>query len=159
MKNKLKLVVVLIFVLVLSGAIVVKTEDEYSLPPALVKTDLEMEESLDYEWFAEQISQLERAQAQELFDAAKALRGRLEVELGAVQAQIGKEILNLQLQLVLVSLDGQEQLVILDRIDHLQKELENWQEQAQVEYEQGLAQLQLDHQVKLQKALAVLTSP
>lgn len=155
---KIKVSISIVFILTL--LLVAST----SISPQLAQPEVEQplpetEETPSYEWFAEQIAQIERAQAQQLLNDTKALRAWFEAETEVVQARIGQEILNLQLQLVLVSLDGPEQAIVLERINQLHKELEDWEERAQVQFEQSLAELQLDHQLELQKTLAVLTSP
>lgn len=113
----------------------------------------------NYEELVQQIGQLRRAQAQKLFDASKALRAEIEQEGQALQSKLGKEVLHLQLQLVLVSLEKEQQLEILQRINQLQGELQEWEEEAQLEFENRLAQLQLDHELELKRELALLTPP
>lgn len=153
MKSKIQLVVILFLALFCVNPYLPKAE----------KLELEAEELVEtspsYEWFAEQIAQLERAQAQEFFAASKARHEHYATEAQAVQARLEQEILKLQLQLVLVSLDNQEQQVVLERINLAHQEFETWQKQAQAELEQDLVQLQAEHHLRLQKTLAVLTSP
>ena len=162
MLTRFQLVAICLVALCLTGSLMVLPTEETSVNPVVAKASIQEEEFSSfssYELLLEQMAQMRRAQAQKLFDASKELRKEVEAEAESVQTRIGQEILNLQLQLVLVSLDGEEQLGILQRINQLQKELEEWQLQAQSDYERRLTQLQLDHQLELQKQLAVLTSP
>ena len=108
------------------------------------------------ELLEEQVGQLRRAQAQQLLDASKALQAEIEQEGQAIQAQLGTEILRLQLQLVLVSLDGEQQLKILQRITQLQDELEQWERQAQVDFEARFTQLKSDSELAGEQELRQL---
>lgn len=162
MLTRFQLVAICLVALCLTGSLLVLPTEETTVTPVVAEVSIQEEEFSSfssYELLLEQMAQMRRAQAQKLFDASKELRKEVEEEAEGVQTRIGQEILNLQLQLVLVSLDGEEQLGILQRINQLQKELEEWQLQAQSDYERRLTQLQLDHQLELQKQLAVLTSP
>ena len=162
MLTRFQLVATCLVALCLTGSLLVLPTEETTVTPVVAEVSIQEEEFSSfssYELLLEQMAQMRRAQAQKLFDASKELRKEVEEEAEGVQTRIGQEILNLQLQLVLVSLDGEEQLGILQRINQLQKELEEWQLQAQSDYERRLTQLQLDHQLELQKQLAVLTSP
>jgi hypothetical protein len=163
MLRKWQLLVLICLALFLSGSVIIHStypgqQVVHLNEEAEVEVGVEDDFS-NYEELVQQIGQLRRAQAQKLFDASKALRAEIEQEGQALQSKLGKEVLHLQLQLVLVSLEKEQQLEILQRINQLQGELQEWEEEAQLEFENRLAQLQLDHELELKRELALLTPP
>lgn len=117
------------------------------------------------EFFAEQESQLRRAQEQELQNAAKDLVSEFESEGIKKQKELSEEILRHQLEMVLVSLNEDQQSLKAKQIMEANSELTKWEKQAQSELEESLEQLRLEYeeqwlaerkelQIRLEKSLA-----
>lgn len=96
--------------------------------------------------FAEQESQLRRAQEQELQNAAKKLIANFESEGVKKQKSLSKEILRRQLEMVFVSLNEEQQSMKAKQILEANNELAKWEKQAQVELEESLEELRLEYE-------------
>ena len=98
------------------------------------------------ELLQERAGELKREQAQKLHGAVAALREELQMQAEQSQKELNKELLGLQLQLVLVSLSPQEQEEKLAEMAALQEELELIQEELEAEFQERVQQLQAEHE-------------
>ncbi|HBG01540.1 MAG TPA: hypothetical protein DDW87_08215 [Firmicutes bacterium] len=96
--------------------------------------------------FAEKQGELRRARAQKLHNDARALQAQIQLELKELQDELGSEILRQQLQLMLVSLDKEEQQARLGQIEELQEQIKGAQASLEEDYQEKLDVLQAEHE-------------
>ncbi|MDI9412062.1 MAG: hypothetical protein QM401_00595 [Bacillota bacterium] len=98
------------------------------------------------QFLMEQESQLRRAQEQELHDATKELISEFETKASELQREIAKKRLRNQLELVLVSLNEDQQSAKMQQISESNSEFIELQKEIQLELEMHLAELRLEHE-------------
>jgi hypothetical protein len=98
------------------------------------------------EIFAEKKGELRRARAQKLQNAIRALQEKMALELKERQEDLNREVLRQQLQLLLVSLDPEEQRSRLGQIAELQEQMEAVQALVEEEYQQKFEWIHAEHE-------------
>jgi hypothetical protein len=98
------------------------------------------------EILAQKEGELRREQAQMLHNDAAALRREMQEQVETLQREMSRELLGLQLELILVSLTPGEQDERLAQIEALQEELQRDTEALDAEYQEKLLQLQAEHE-------------
>ncbi len=155
--------------ILLSGSLVntkegVATEPEWAavMESLLLQQEQDLEaysshlRQVGEELFAEREGELRRAQSQRFHNAAKALQAQVEAELKELQEDLNGEILRHQLQLMLVSLDEQEQEAKLNQITRLQEEIKEVKTSLEAEYQRRFQELQAEHEERNTEELLAL---